>query len=103
MDSKSYDSKKSAMSKVVGIIIFISLAFAICISTVLGLTYKQRLITLLTFLVATLVDVLVLRPLVIFFGALMQYWGFHLLGCLSRFNNRKAKYPPRNSMVVPQK
>ena len=47
------------------------MAFAICISVVLGLTYKQRLITLLTFLVATLVDVLILRPLVIFIEALM--------------------------------
>ena len=73
------------MSKVVTIIIFISLAFAICISTVLGLTYKQRLITLLTFLVATLVDVLVLRPFVIFIEALMEFWGFRILGCLTSF------------------
>lgn len=73
------------MSKVVTIIIVISLAFAICISVVLGLTYKQRLITLLTFLVATLVDVMVLRPLFIFIEALMEFWGFRILGCLTSF------------------
>ena len=53
------------MTKVVLTIIGISLAFAVCISVVLSLSYEQRLQTLLTFLLSSLLDVVVLRPLVL--------------------------------------
>ena len=69
------EEKESAMSKVVVMIILISLAFAICISTVLQLVYKDRLTTLFTFLLASMVDVLVLRPLVIFIDSVCSYTG----------------------------
>ena len=61
------------MTKLVLLIIFISLAFAVCVSTVLRLNYDERLSTLLTFLVATLLDTMLFRPAVIL---LMSFYDF---------------------------
>ena len=61
------------MTKLVLLIIFISLAFAVCVSTVLRLNYEERLSTLLTFLVATLLDTTLFRPVVIL---LMSFYDF---------------------------
>ena len=61
------------MTKLVLLIIFISLAFAVCVSTVLRLNYDERLSTLLTFLVATLLDTMLFRPAIIL---LMSFYDF---------------------------
>lgn len=61
------------MTKLVLLLIFISLAFAVCVSTVLRLNYDERLSTLLTFLVATLLDTMLFRPVIIL---LMSFYDF---------------------------
>ena len=61
------------MSKLVLLLIFLSLAFAVCVSTVLRLNSDERLSTLLTFLVATLVDTMVFRPVIII---AVSFWDF---------------------------
>ena len=61
------------MTKLVLLIIFISLAFAVCVSTVLRLNYDERLSTLMTFLVATLLDTMLFRPAIIL---LMSFYDF---------------------------
>ncbi len=63
----------ASMTKLVLLLIFISLAFAVCVSTVLRLKYDERLSTLLTFLAATLLDTMLFRPVVI---VLMSFYDF---------------------------
>lgn len=68
------------MSKLVLLLISISLAFAVCVSTVLRLSAEERLTTLLTFLVATLADTLVLRPIVILVFSFYEFLETRAIG-----------------------
>jgi sugar phosphate permease len=68
------------MSKLVLVLIFLSLAFAVCVSTVLRLNSDERLSTLLTFLVATLVDTLLFRPAVIIVVAFYDFLEIRAVG-----------------------
>ena len=73
-------SKQSAMSKLVLLLIFLSLAFAVCVSTVLRLNSDERLSTLMTFLVATLADTMAFRPVVIVFIAFYEFLEMRAFG-----------------------
>lgn len=66
------------MSKVVLILVFLSLAFGICINTTMTLEYDQRLTVLLVFLLASMADVIFLRPLLLFGQATLKYADFRL-------------------------
>lgn len=79
------------MTKVVTIMIVISLAFAICISTILSLDYQERLTALLTFLLASLVDVIALRPLAIFCVSLFSFLGLRLSWLSQNSNGNQDK------------
>ena len=61
------------LNKIVTILIVLSLAFAICIITILSLVYKERLTALITFLMSSIGDVVILRPLIIIGDSIMTY------------------------------
>jgi len=71
------------MSKLVLLLIFLSLAFAVCVSTVLRLTSEERLSTLLTFLVATLLDTIFIRPILILILSIYDFLDMRLTGWLN--------------------
>jgi hypothetical protein len=71
------------MSKLVLLLIFLSLAFAVCVSTVLRLTSEERLSTLLTFLVATLLDTIFIRPILILILSFYEFLDMRLTGWLN--------------------
>ena len=81
------------MTKLVLLLIFISLAFAVCVSTVLRLNYDERLSTLLTFLVATLLDTMLFRPAIIL---LMSFYDFLDLRATGWKNNHYSKVSDNN-------
>ena len=67
------------MGKLIVILIFISLAFSICVSILLSLNYGQRFAALCTFILASLVDFFLFRPLVLTTDALISYLGLRAL------------------------
>jgi hypothetical protein len=81
------------MSKLVLVLIFLSLAFAVCVSTVLRLNSDERLSTLLTFLVATLVDTLVFRPIVIMIIAFFDFLEMRAIGWINKRSAAKSTVP----------
>ena len=71
------------MSKLVLLLVFLSLAFAVCVSTVLGLNSEERLSTLFTFLVATLLDTIFMRPIVILVLSFYDFLDMRMTGWLN--------------------
>jgi hypothetical protein len=90
--------KQSAITKVLVILIVIGLAFAICISTILNLLYKERLTALITFLLASMVDIVLLRPSIILIDSVLTFLGIRLTGSFRRKN--KVSQRDEKSLLV---
>jgi thiamine transporter ThiT len=80
------------------ILIVIGLAFAICISTILNLLYKERLTALITFLLASMVDIVLLRPSIILIDSVLTFLGIRLTGSFRRKN--KVSQRDEKSLLV---
>jgi hypothetical protein len=65
--------KRTAVTRVLVTLVILTLAFAVCMSIALSMVYRERLASVLVFLLASIIDVMLLRPVVIFIESLRQY------------------------------
>lgn len=54
-------------------LVFVALAFCMCVSILLSLSYQQRFAALCTFILASIVDFVLFRPLILFGDVFFNY------------------------------